>query len=202
MAGALMDFERIVLADAELLLYRDFVAADEQQRLLQRLLDEVSWRQDLIRLFGRDCRIPRLQQFQGDPGLGYRYSGLRLEATPWHPLIASLRQRIAAIEPTAFNCVLLNLYRDGDDSMGWHSDDEPELGLNPVIASLSLGAARDFVLRHRQNPEQPRVSLRLEPGSLLLMRGPTQHHWQHALPRRRRVQEPRANLTFRRILDE
>ncbi|GGO83024.1 alkylated DNA repair protein [Marinobacterium nitratireducens] len=195
-----MRLERPSLPDAELLLYHDFIAADEQQLLLAQLSDEVDWRQDRIRLFGRECLIPRLQQFQGEPELSYRYSGLLLTASPWHPRVADLRRRLAQLEPTPFNCVLLNLYRDGDDSMGWHSDDEPELGTDPVIASLSLGAARDFVLRHRQDPTQAKLTLRLEPGSLLLMRGPTQHHWQHALPRRRRVSAPRINLTFRRIL--
>jgi len=195
-----MHLERLELPDAELLLCHDFVAAGERERLLQVLQREVDWRQDRIRLFGRECPIPRLQQFQGDPGLGYRYSGMLLQTRPWHPVITELLQRLAALEPTPFNCVLMNLYRDGDDSMGWHSDDEPELGPNPVIASLSLGAARDFALRHRQDPARPKLVLRLEPGSLLLMRGATQHHWQHALPRRRRVREPRINLTFRRIL--
>lgn len=192
--------ERIALPDAELLLYRDFVADGERRELFARLQREIDWRSDRIRLFGRDCRIPRLQQFQGEPGLRYRYSGLTLEAAPWHPLVVRLRERLADVESTVFNCVLLNLYRDGDDSMGWHSDDEPELGPAPVIASLSFGATRRFVLRHRQNRDLPRTELALTDGSLLLMRGPTQHHWQHALPRSRRVAQPRINLTFRHIL--
>lgn len=104
------------------------------------------------------------------------------------------------MEPAPFNCVLLNLYRDGNDSMGWHSDDEPELGPDPVIASLSLGQPRRFVLRHRQDRQQPKIELLLDDGSLLLMRGSTQHHWQHALPRTRLACEPRLNLTFRCII--
>ncbi len=195
-----MQPEFIRAADAELVLYRQFIAPAESARLLAALDAQVHWRQDRIRLFGREHAIPRLQQFQGEPGLRYRYSGLLLEAEPWHPLIEQLRQRIGAVEPAPFNCVLLNLYRDGNDSMGWHSDDEPELGPNPVIASLSLGQPRRFVLRHRQDRQEPKIELLLEDASLLLMRGSTQHHWQHALPRTRRICAPRLNLTFRCII--
>jgi alkylated DNA repair dioxygenase AlkB len=196
-----MQPERISAADAELVLYRQFIAPAESARLLATLGEEIHWRQDRIRLFGRQHAIPRLQQFQGEPGLRYRYSGLALDAEPWHPLIEQLRQKIARVEPEPFNCVLLNYYRDGDDSMGWHSDDEPELGCNPVIASLSLGQARRFVLRHRQHPQHPKIELTLEDGSLLLMRGRTQHCWQHALPRTRRACQARLNLTLRYITD-
>jgi alkylated DNA repair dioxygenase AlkB len=196
-----MQPEHITGPDAELVLYRQFIAPADSARLLRVLSEEIHWRQDCIRLFGREHAIPRLQQFQGEAGLHYRYSGLLLEAEPWHPLVEQLRQQIARVEPRAFNCVLLNLYRSGSDSMGWHSDDEPELGPNPVIASLSLGHPRRFLLRHRQAPEQPKIELTLDDGSLLLMRGSTQHHWQHALPLTRRACAPRLNLTFRRIVD-
>jgi alkylated DNA repair dioxygenase AlkB len=195
-----MQPEHIRAADAELVLYRRFIAPPDSARLLAALDAGIQWRQDRIRLFGREHAIPRLQQFQGEPGLHYRYSGLLLETKPWHPLIEQLRRRIKALEPAPFNCVLLNLYRDGNDSMGWHSDDEPELGPNPVIASLSLGQPRRFVLRHRQDRQQPKIELLLDDGSLLLMRGSTQHHWQHALPRTRRSCAPRLNLTFRCII--
>ncbi|UTW13955.1 alpha-ketoglutarate-dependent dioxygenase AlkB family protein [Marinobacterium rhizophilum] len=194
-----MRSEYISHKDAQLVLHRQFITAAEAAHLLGRLSREIDWREDRIRLFGREHAIPRLQQFQGETGLQYRYSGLQLQARPWHPLIAALLARIATLEPTPFNCVLLNLYRDGSDSMGWHSDDEPELGPDPVIASLSLGQPRRFVLRHRQDPGQPKLELTLENGSLLLMRGSTQHFWQHALPRTRRPCAPRLNLTFRRI---
>ncbi|MCP8687960.1 alpha-ketoglutarate-dependent dioxygenase AlkB family protein [Marinobacterium sedimentorum] len=196
-----MQPEHIRAADAELVLYRRFIAPPDSARLLAALDAGIQWRQDRIRLFGREHAIPRLQQFQGEPGLHYRYSGLLLETKPWHPLIEQLRRRIKALEPAPFNCVLLNLYRDGNDSMGWHSDDEPELGPNPVIASLSLGQPRRFVLRHRQDRQQPKIELLLDDGSLLLMRGSTQHHWQHALPRTRSICRPRLNLTFRCISD-
>ncbi|ANG62100.1 DNA repair protein [Marinobacterium aestuarii] len=186
---------------ADLVVVRGFVDTQQSKQLIRCLSLEIDWRQDRIRLFGREHAIPRLQQFQGEPGLHYRYSGLLLEARPWHPLIEQLRRRITAVEPAPFNCALLNLYRDGEDSMGWHSDDEPELGLDPVIASLSLGQPRRFVLRHRTDRQQPKIELLLDDGSLLLMRGSTQHHWQHALPRTRRHCTPRLNLTFRCIID-
>nr|WP_067298615.1 alpha-ketoglutarate-dependent dioxygenase AlkB [Marinobacterium profundum] len=192
--------QKIQAPGADLVLLRGFVDTQQSAQLLSCLTQEIDWRQDRIRLFGREHPIPRLQQFQGEPGLHYRYSGLLLETGPWHPLIEQLRRRISALEPADFNCVLLNLYRDGNDSMGWHSDDEPELGPNPVIASLSLGQPRRFLLRHRQHPQQPKIELMLDNGSLLLMRASTQHHWQHALPRTRRTCEPRLNLTFRCII--
>lgn len=191
--------ERYDLPGAELLLWQRFIPPQRCSLLMARLEQEIDWRQDRIRLFGRDCLIPRLQQFQGDAGLSYRYSGLRLHSAPWHPLVEELRQQLAEVEPTVFNCVLLNLYRDGNDSMGWHSDDEAELGPDPVIASISLGQPRRFLMRHRRDRTLPKVELELGNGSLLLMRGSTQHHWQHALPRSRRVLAPRINLTFRRI---
>ncbi len=200
MAEILIQAEHIERPGAELILYRGFIEPDDSRKLLARLTTDVSWRQDRIRLFGRDCQVPRLQQFQGNAGLSYRYSGLRLQAQPWHPQLEQLRKKIAIVEPTAFNCVLLNLYRDGSDSMGWHSDDEPELGPDPVIASVSLGQTRRFVLRHRGDRHQPKIELELEDGMLLLMRGSTQRHWQHALPRTRRIMAPRINLTFRRII--
>lgn len=194
-----MQPEYILNNASQLVLFRQFITAPDSAHLLARLGREIDWREDRIRLFGREHAIPRLQQFQGEAGLSYRYSGLRLQAQPWHPLVAALLASIAVLEPTPFNCVLLNFYRDGSDSMGWHSDDEPELGPNPVIASLSLGQPRRFVLRHRKDPQQPKIELTLDDGSLLLMRGSTQHCWQHALPRTRRRCAPRLNLTFRRI---
>lgn len=161
------------------------------------LLDQVNWRQDRIRLFGKEHRIPRLQAFLSDPGIHYTYSRLRLAGAPWLPALQPLKQRLEALCEQPFNALLLNLYRDGQDCMGWHADDEPELGQNPVIASVSLGAPRRFRLRH--NRSRDTHALTLEHGSLLLMAGPTQHHWQHCLPRTRVCRSPRINLTFRLI---
>lgn len=168
---------------------------------LQTLRATVDWRRDEIRVFGRSHPIPRLHQWYGDAGTTYRWSGLTMRALPWLPPLQDIRACVERATGARFNSVLVNLYRDGRDSMGWHADDEPELGERPVIASLSLGATRDLLLRRkaRQPRERPR-RIALSHGSLLVMRGDTQEGWQHSLPRRKRVDEPRINLTFRYVL--
>ncbi len=186
------------LDDAAISYSLHFLCHDEADRYLEELQHSLQWRQDQIQLFGRSVAIPRLQAWYGEPGLTYRYSGLQLTTLPWTPALQSLRARIEQHCEHRFNAVLANLYRNGQDSMGWHADDEAELGLNPVIASLSLGQARTFRFRHRQDAKLQH-SLELEHGSLLIMAGATQHHWQHALPKRRRRTQPRLNLTFRLI---
>jgi alkylated DNA repair dioxygenase AlkB len=187
----------LTLPDAQLHYQPGFLTREEADSLLAVLLDQVNWRQDRIRLFGKEHRIPRLQAFLSDPGIHYTYSGLRLAGEPWLPALQPLKQRLEALCEQPFNALLLNLYRDGQDCMGWHADDEPELGQNPVIASVSLGAPRRFRLRH--NRSRDTHALTLVHGSLLLMAGPTQHHWQHCLPRTRVCRSPRINLTFRLI---
>ena len=151
-----------------------------------------------LRLFGRTVDAPRLSCWMGDAGTAYTYSRTRFEPQPWAPAVAELRTRVSARCGVGFNSVLCNLYRDGRDAMGWHSDDEPELGPAPVIASLSFGATRRFRLRHRRDPAL-RLELELESGSLLLMSGATQRNYRHDLPRAPRVAAPRINLTFRSI---
>ena len=160
--------------------------------------DGLAWRQETLRLFGRSIPQPRLSTWYGDPGAHYRYSGLHLDPLPWHPALHALRTRLRRRLGHDFNSVLANRYRYGRDSMGWHSDDEPELGDEPLIASLSLGATRRFRLRHRARGET--LDLDLDHGSLLIMAGTLQRHWQHQLPRTRRPLGERLNLTFRRIL--
>ncbi|KFN49413.1 hypothetical protein N790_05385 [Arenimonas malthae CC-JY-1] len=142
---------------------------------------------------------PRLSCWIGDPGASYVYSRVRFEPRPWPQALAALRPRIDAAAGVAMNSVLANLYRDGRDAMGWHSDDEPELGPRPVIASLSLGGTRRFAFRHRHDPAR-KHAIDLPHGSLLLMAGDTQAEWKHALPRTARPVPARINLTFRRIL--
>jgi alkylated DNA repair dioxygenase AlkB len=160
---------------------------------------QVPWEVHRIRLFGRWHDSPRRSCWIGDPGASYRYSGADFSPRPWPAALDAVRARLAAELGGPFNSVLANLYRDGRDAMGWHADDEPELGEAPVIASLSLGQPRRFLLRHRTRPAQ-RMALELPHGSLLVMRGTTQAHYRHALPRSLRVQGPRINLTFRRVL--
>lgn len=164
--------------------------------LFAPLRAEVPWEQHRLNIFGRAVDSPRLSCWIGDAQAVYTYSRTRFVPRPWTPLLAELRRGLQELCAQPFNSVLCNLYRDGRDHMGWHSDDEPELGPAPVIASLSFGATRRFRLRHRQDKAQG-LELDLSPGSLLLMAGATQRNYRHALPRALRVHEPRINLTFR-----
>ncbi|MCA9660769.1 MAG: alpha-ketoglutarate-dependent dioxygenase AlkB [Myxococcales bacterium] len=194
--------ERWDLPDAELSLDRGFLPRDEADRLFAALRDEVAWRQDEVLVFGRRHAVPRLHQWYGEPGLVYRWSGIAMTPEPWTPAVAALRRRLEASVGVRFNSALINLYRDGRDCVGWHADDEAELGPRPRIASVSLGAGRDFVLRHRERRDLGTTKIHLTHGSLLVMGGATQEAWVHALPRRLRVREARINLTFRTIMAE
>lgn len=166
--------------------------------LLLALQQQIPWEVHRIRMFGQWVDSPRLSCWIGDPQARYRYSGAEFVPQPWPALLQELRQRLHAAAIGDFNSVLLNRYRAGGDYMGWHSDDEPELGPEPLIASLSVGAARRFLLRRREAPARKAEYL-LGHGDLLLMGGTTQRHYQHALPKMARVQGERINLTFRWI---
>jgi alkylated DNA repair dioxygenase AlkB len=181
-----------------------WLAKDEADHLLERLLGEISWEQHQLLMFGREVTAPRLSCWIGDPGSTYMYSRMRFEPRAWTPSLIPLRARLEQLCGARFNSVLANLYRDGRDSMGWHSDDEPELGAQPVIASLSLGAARRFRLRRRlprgmRPSSADTLDLSLAHGSLLYMAGDTQRLYQHDLPKSAAVHAPRINLTFRYI---
>lgn len=177
----------------------DWICAERTQELFSALHSDPGWRQLPVRLFGRDIPQPRLTAFHADGGINYTYSGLCLQGRGWSPTLALLRDRLNAQLAQNFNSVLCNLYRDGRDYMGWHADDERELGAAPVIASLSFGARRRFQFRPRHADHGHRQELMLDPGSLLVMSGDLQHHWQHQLPKSLRITSPRINLTFRRI---
>ena len=171
---------------------------EEASGLFAELRGGIHWHAEEIQIFGRRVPVPRLVAWHGDPGADYEYSGTPHVPEPWTPALARIRGRVAELTGETFNAVLLNLYRDGRDGMGWHADDEPELGRNPLIASVSLGATRRFCLRHRRR-RQLKHDLQLPHGSLLLMAGPTQHHWVHALPKTRAAVGERINLTLRRV---
>lgn len=175
--------------------FLDPASGDEH---LRGLLAEVPWEARSIVLFGRRMMQPRLACWYGDES--YSYSGITLEPRPWSARLAVLKTLVESSTGGSFNSVLVNLYRDGNDSMGWHSDDEPELGSEPVIASLSLGCTRRFRLRHRDTKET--IEIELEPGSLLVMSGLSQACWVHDVPKSRRITEPRINLTFRRVFPQ
>jgi alkylated DNA repair dioxygenase AlkB len=183
------------LADGGVLLYHaHFLSPDEADALFADLKDKSPWKQE-ISSFGRP--FPRLTAYHADPGVTYRYSGVEHQASPWPDYLVPVRRRVEEAAQAPFNSLLLNYYRDGSDSIGYHSDDEPELGLNPIVPSISLGGTRRFVLRHVRTREK--LTFELTHGSLLLMAGTTQHHWQHAVPKTSAAVGERINLTFRNI---
>lgn len=190
--------ERFDPGDGALALYAQAFVA-EAPAWFAALMAEVRWEQHWLTLFGRRIAAPRLSAWYAEPGCGYRYSGLSLAAQPFTPVLEQIRARTEALTGHGFNSVLLNLYRDGADGMSWHSDDEPELGPAPLIASVSLGATRRLLLR-RRDARDARFGLDLGDGSLLLMEPPLQRYWQHSVPKTRRAVGPRINLTWRRIL--
>ena len=187
-----------VIADGRLRYWACAFDPQQSDRLLRELRRGIEWQQEEILIFGRRRRVPRLVAWHGDPLARYTYSGTRHEPLPWTAALLEIRARVEALTGDTFNSVLLNLYRDGADSMGWHADDEPELGRNPQIASVSLGATRRFRLQHRRRKSEV-LSLDLGHGSLLLMAGETQHHWRHCVPKTAAPVGERINLTFRRI---
>jgi alkylated DNA repair dioxygenase AlkB len=193
-----LDPTRHVLEDGGLLLYYEsWLSPAEARDAFEELRRETPWKSESIRIAGRLIPVPRLTAWVGDPEAVYTYSGVRNEPSPWTPRLADLRERASAAASAPLNSVLLNYYRNGRDSMGWHADDERELGKNPVIASLSLGAPRRFLLRHEKKRGKS-ISLVLGDGSLLVMAGATQHHYRHAVPKEDDSGE-RINLTFRRV---
>jgi alkylated DNA repair dioxygenase AlkB len=159
-------------------------------------MNETPWRQDPITVFGKSYSQPRLTALYGNQDLSYGYSGIRMQPLPWTKTLLEIKNKIESITPVKFTTVLLNLYRDGKDSNGWHADNEKELGINPYIASLSLGQSRDFHLKHNTKKEQ-RIKIELHHGGLLLMGGTTQHFWKHQIAKTAKPIGPRINLTFR-----
>ncbi len=172
--------------------------SDEQASCLYRQLHEdLDWQQREILIYGKRQLQPRLVAWHGDSGVTYRYSGQTLTTAPWTGALEEIRTRCQQLSSGVFNSVLCNLYRDGNDAMGWHADDEPELGPTPVIASVTLGHPRRFDLRHKSTGETHQVML--PHGSLLVMAGTTQNHWKHQIPRSKKVTGSRINLTYRQV---
>jgi alkylated DNA repair dioxygenase AlkB len=188
--------ERIEMADGGVVTFDpDFLSCADADRLFEILKADVPWRQEKTR-FGH--AFPRLTAWYADAGLTYSYSGVTHHALAWTAPLDEVRRKVEAAAGAPFNSLLLNYYRGGGDSIGYHADDEPELGRNPVVPSVSLGATRTFVLRHNATGE--RRTFELTHGSLLLMAGTLQHHYKHAVPRSRSAVGPRINLTFRHIV--
>jgi alkylated DNA repair dioxygenase AlkB len=175
-----------------------FLNQEESDLLFKHFEATLPFHQGTITLFGKTHAIPRLEAFFATENKTYSYSDKTLQTHPFTAELLALKSKIEAISQVQFNCVLVNLYRNGQDSNGWHADNEPELGKNPVIASLSLGATRRFDLRHNLTIEK--ISFNLTNGSLLLMKGEMQHFWKHQISKTKKVNEGRINLTFRMLI--
>lgn len=193
-----MSAETLAMPDADVIFYREFFTPAAGEDYLKHLTTTIQWEQRQIQVPGKLVPLPRLVAWYGDAGKSYSYSGITMQPHPWTAELLAIKQRVEAEAGVVFNSVLLNLYRSEQDSVSWHSDDEPELGENPVIASVSFGAARAFQFRHKENQDQ-RLAIELTSGSLLIMRGSTQHCWKHQLPKSKQPCGARINLTFRVI---
>ena len=186
------------LPDANISYVPHFLDSDFANSFFDILLDELEWRQHYLKIFGRMLPQPRLTALYGINDQSYTYSNLTLKPLKFTPKLLEIHQKLKELTNINFTHCLANLYRDGNDSMGWHADDEKELGENPVIASVSLGAVRRFQLKHRYDPNL-KYQLDLEHGSLLLMQGTTQHFWNHQLPKTKKLVSSSINLTFRTL---
>ena len=190
--------EKLGLEDGEVFYQPEFLTAGEADQYHDTLLRETDWQQDSLVFGGKTVPIPRLQAWHGEENSHYGYSGLALTPLPWTPLLSELKSRVEKAADSCFNSVLLNYYRDGNDSVSWHSDDEKELGSEPVIASLSLGTTRRFELRHRHKKGR-KFTCELAHGSLLIMGPGIQQHWHHQVPKQPGLSSGRINLTFRYV---
>ena len=186
--------------DGEVFLFPGFFTKEESDWYLDQLLKEINWKQEPIVIFGKQVMQPRLTAWYGDEGKLYSYSGITMKPAYWTKALQEIKRRIESATGHRFNSALLNLYRDGQDSMGWHRDNEKELGIDPVICSVSFGASRKFQLKHGSE-KLLRFNIELTHGSLLLMQGSTQHHWLHAIPKTAKPLQVRINITFRYIVD-
>jgi len=190
---------KIILSmDGKVIFYRSLFSAAESDRLFEELYSDTQWQQDTIQIFGKHIPLPRLTAWYGDKGKSYIYSGIEQHPAPWTPTLSFIKEEIEKIAEVRFNSVLLNLYRNGRDSVAWHSDDEPELGQNPIIGSVSFGSTRRFSFKHKQIKER-KVAIDLSHGSFLLMQDETQHYWRHQIAKTTKDVSPRINLTFRII---
>lgn len=185
------------IRDGEYIFIQNFFDTDTANKYLKQLLENIEWKQESMNMFGKRIPFPRLTAWYGEEGKNYSYSGVTHQPLPWSKELLEIKQKIEEVSDTSFNSVLLNLYRNGNDSMSWHTDAEPELGRNPIIASINFGDSRNFHLRHMKTKEK--IEIELTHGSLLVMQGELQHHWQHQVPKTKKSSQPRINLTFRRI---
>jgi len=189
--------EEIALPNADITYFPQWLSGERADKLFSYFLHALDWRQSTLQLYGKAVLIPRMNAWYGDEGTPYQYSGAHFDARQFNPQLETLRDELQNCLGLRFNSVLANLYRNGDDSVSWHADDEKELGVEPAIASVSLGAVRRFSLKHQKQRQLPVKSIDLPHGSLLLMKGATQTHWHHQVPKTSKAVGPRINLTFR-----
>lgn len=187
----------ITINGGEYIYIPDFFAREEANGYFNTLLNDIKWKQESMTMYGKDIKFPRLTAWYGENDKPYSFSGITLNPHQWTKPLLSIKSKIEPLAQTNFNSVLLNLYRDGNDSISWHTDAEKELGINPIIASVNFGATRKFQLRHKNTKEK--IELQLSHGSLLIMGGQMQHYWQHQVPKTKQVVTERINLTFRVI---
>ena len=178
----------------------NFFNFDQSQLYMEHLTNNIKWKREKIRMWGKEIVTKKRIAWYADKGKSYTYSGSTFHPEQWNELLLEIKKYVEHYIKFQFNSVLLNEYPNGKVGMGWHSDDERELGIDPIIASLSFGANRDFIFKHKTDKSVDNIKIHLKSGSLLLMLGSTQHHWKHSLPKRLKVREPRINLTFRKIL--
>ena len=189
----------IDIPDGSLDFYPRFIDIDDADKYFRDLMDIINWKVERITVYGKTYDVPRLSAWYADEGRSYEYSGTRVEPNPWIPILLKIKNQVEFITGERFNSVLVNQYRDGADGVAWHSDDEIELGKDPVIASVSFGQERQFQLKHRYNKGMKK-SLILPHGSLILMGKGTHLNWFHQIPKSKQVMKPRINLTFRNVV--
>jgi len=186
-----------IIENGEYIFYPNFFSKSESDILLNGLMTNVAWKQESMNMYGKKINFPRLTAWYGNNDKPYSFSGITLKPLPWTSEILTIKNKVELVAQIEFNSVLLNLYRDGNDSISWHTDAEKELGKNPIIASVNFGATRKFQLRHIKTKEK--LEIELTHGSLLIMQGELQHNWQHQVPKTSKLVGERINLTFRVI---
>lgn len=189
--------ELVKLQNGEYIFIPNFFNKAESDVYFHSLLKGIEWEQEEMMMYGKSIKLPRLTAWYGDNDKPYSFSGINLSPKTWTDALLEIKKKIEFKEQASFNSVLLNLYRDGNDSISWHTDAEKELGLNPIIGSVNFGATRKFQLRHKETKEK--IELELSHGSLLIMKGELQHYWQHQVPKTKKAIDQRINLTFRVI---
>lgn len=197
-ADAPLNCYLLPMQDAQVEYYPNWLSAKHASHLMQYFVEKLQWYQPTVSLYGKEMKIPRLQAWYGEPDTQYEYSKHEMHPLPWDKRLFKLKQACENVCGAQFNSVLANFYRNGNDSMGMHADDEPELGEQAIIASVSLGQARRFTFKHKASKESQRVLL--EHGSLLIMKGNTQQYWQHGINKSKTHIGARLNFTFRWVI--